>query len=54
MGWYFTYDATRRDIIAELTTDKVTDERVYRTLRKCFRGNTMYTLHESGPVGETT
>lgn len=59
MGWYFTYDATRSDIIDELTRENVTHalddgpDRVFRTLRKCFRGNTMYTLHESGPVGET-
>jgi hypothetical protein len=53
MGWTFPYDASRRDVIAELTTDRVTDGRVFKTLRKCFRGNTMYALHESGPEGET-
>lgn len=53
MGWYYSHDASRRDIIDELTPDRVTDGKVFRTLRKCFRGNTMYALHESGPEGET-
>ena len=53
MGWYYTHGATRGDIITELTTDTVTEERIFRTLRKCFRGNTMYALHESGKPGET-
>lgn len=49
MGWYYTDGATRRDIIDELTKEQVTETTVFRTLRKCFRGNTMYALHESGP-----
>lgn len=53
MGWLFTQGASKTDVIRELTRDQSTDERVYRTLRKCLRGNTMYALHESGPVGET-
>ena len=53
MGWYFTHDATRGDIITDLTKEQVTEGRVFRTLRKCFRGNTMYALHESGKPGET-
>lgn len=53
MGWLFTQGASRRDIIDDLTRDQSTDEKVFRTLRKCFRGNTMYALHESGPVGDT-
>lgn len=53
MGWLFTHGATRRDIIDDLTRDQSKDGRVFRTLRKCLRGNTMYALHESGPEGET-
>ena len=53
MGWYYTHGATRGDVITELTTDTVTEERIFRTLRKCFRGNTMYALHEGGKPGET-
>ena len=50
MGWYFTHGAERRDVIEELTEDTSKDGRVFRTLRKCFRGNTMYALHEGGPA----
>ena len=53
MGWYYTHYASRGDIIDEITKETVTDERIFRTLRKCFRGNTMYALHESGKPGET-
>ena len=53
MGWYYTHGASRSDIITELTHEQVTEDRVFRTLRKCFRGNTMYTLHEGGKPGET-
>jgi hypothetical protein len=49
MGWYYTDGASRSDIIDELTKEQVTESTVFRTLRKCFRGNTMYALHESGP-----
>ena len=53
MGWLFPYGATRREVIDDLTRDQSNDERVFRTLKKCLRGNTLYTLHESGPVGAT-
>jgi len=52
MGWLFTQDATRAEIIDHLTQERVEDGREFRTLRKCFRGNTMYALHESGKTGE--
>lgn len=54
MGWLFPYGATRRQVIDELTQGRVDGGHEFRTLRKCFRGNTMYALHESGPLGETT
>ena len=53
MGWTFPHDASRRDVIDELTRDQSSEGKVFRTLRKCFRGNTMYALHESGKEGET-
>lgn len=53
MGWTFLCGASRRDVIDDLTEERSTDGRVFRTLRKCFRGNTMYALHESGKPGET-
>jgi hypothetical protein len=52
MGWYYTHGASRRDIIDEITRENSNDEGSFRTLRKCFRGNTMYALHESGKHGE--
>jgi len=52
MGWYYSNDATRGDIILEITKTNSTDEGSFKTLRKCFRGNTMYALHESGKHGE--
>lgn len=53
MGWYYTYGATRAQVIDELTHERVGEGRVFRTLRKCFRGNTMYALHEAGPEDAT-
>lgn len=54
MGWFYPYGATRRQVIDELTEERKKDGRVFRTLRKCLRGNTMYALHESGPEDDTT
>jgi hypothetical protein len=54
MGWTFPFNARRSDVIDDLTREqKTANGGVFRTLRKCFRGNTMYALHESGPEGET-
>lgn len=53
MGWTFTHGASKADVIRELTTDSVTEDRVFKTLRKCLKGNTMYALVESGKPGET-
>lgn len=54
MGWTFPYGASRSDVIDELTREqKTANGGIFRTLRKCFKGNTMYALHETGPEGET-
>jgi hypothetical protein len=54
MGWSFAHGATRRQVIDEITREQKTAAGgVFRTLKKCFRGNTMYALHESGPEGNT-
>lgn len=53
MGWTFPFNASRSQVIDELTREQSSDGRVFRTHRKCFRGNTMYALHESGPEGDT-
>lgn len=48
MGWYYTHGATRKDVIAELTPAEVSGpEGLFRTLRHCCRGNTLYALHET-------
>jgi hypothetical protein len=54
MGWTYPYGATRAQVIDELTREQENaNGGVFRTLRKCFRGNTMYALHETGPEGQT-
>jgi len=50
MGWTFPMGASRSDVIEDLTREQITPLRTFRTLKKCFRGNTMYALHESEPV----
>jgi hypothetical protein len=48
MGWLFTHGASRKDIIEDLTRERVQENgNGIRTLRKSFRGNTMYVLHET-------
>jgi hypothetical protein len=49
MGWYYTYGATRKNVITELTPVEVARDGggCFRTLRHCCRGNTLYALHES-------
>lgn len=52
MGWTFPYGASRRQVIEELTRDQENAAGgFFKTHRKCFKGNTMYALHETGPVG---
>jgi len=56
MGTYFTYGATRDDVIAEVAPEKTVSKngQVFETLRKSLRGSTLYTLHRSTtPEGET-
>lgn len=51
MGWFFSHNS-RRELIDDLTRESISPEgEVFRTLQKCFRGNTMYALHESGQKG---
>jgi hypothetical protein len=48
MGWLFTHGASRKDIIEDLSRERVQENgNGIRTLRKSFRGNTMYVLHET-------
>ena len=50
MGWYYTYNASRKDIIAEI----VAEQEGFKTIRKCTSGNVLWTVHESTTQGETT
>jgi hypothetical protein len=53
MGWTFPYGASRAQVIEEITRDQENAAGgFFKTHRKCFKGNTMYALHETGPVGE--
>jgi hypothetical protein len=56
MGWTFPYHTdSKQDLIRDLTMPQDCPERdtVFRTLKQCVRGNVLWTLHESGKVGET-
>lgn len=44
MGWMFEQDATRKDMVKELTAPR---ESGTVTLRHCLRGNVLYTLRET-------
>jgi hypothetical protein len=46
MGWYYTHGAQRQDIVEELTQDN----KYYRTLAHCLRGNVLWTVHENNDL----
>jgi len=48
MGWDFKADATKKDIIADLTKE---GEKV-KTLAHTCKGNTLWTVHENKVTGE--
>ncbi len=48
MGWSFTYGATRRNIIEEVTRGWTHDDGTgSKTIKHCCRGNTLYAVHEN-------
>ncbi len=50
MGWSFTYGATRRSVIEEITRDWTHDDGSgvgCKTIKHCCSGNTLYVVHES-------
>lgn len=54
MGSYYTYGATRKDVIAEVTQGWTRDDGTgTQTIRHCARGNTLYVVHESTTATET-
>lgn len=52
MGWFYTHDASRSDIISELTNPK--GELGHKCLAKFTSGNTLWTVEEYTPTGEAT
>ena len=46
MGWTFTREATRADIIAERLAPWSNDTHAGRTLRHCTKGNVLWTVRE--------
>lgn len=46
MGWLFTQNASRKDIIDKLVKFEENDAGVWKTLRHCARGNVLWTVLE--------
>lgn len=46
MGWTFTKEATRADIIAECIQEWSNGTHASRTLRHCLKGNTLWSVRE--------
>jgi hypothetical protein len=54
MGSYYTYGATRKDIIAEVTKGWTREDGTgTQAIRHCARGNTLYVVHETTAADET-
>lgn len=47
MGWYYTYGASRKDIIEEVTKTYEDDRVRSETLARFFSGNCLWTVRES-------
>ena len=47
MGWLFTRDATRADVIVSRIRTWETDTHTGRTLRYCLKGNVLWTVRET-------
>jgi hypothetical protein len=46
MGWLFTYDASKADIIHDLTTPEENASRRWETIAHCVRGNVLWAVIE--------
>ena len=53
MGWLFSH-FTKKDLLEDILEDRSEGERVNRILKHSLRGQTLYTLHETGLEGDTT
>ncbi len=46
MGWLFTYDASKADIIRDLTAPEENETRRWETIAHCVRGNVLWAVVE--------
>lgn len=46
MGWLFTYDATKADVIRDLTAPEENETRRWETIAHCVRGNVLWSVIE--------
>jgi len=46
MGWYYGIDNSKKDVIREVTADTVFEKGTSRTLRKCVKGNVLWSVRE--------
>jgi hypothetical protein len=46
MGWYYGIDNSKSDVIREVTADTSFENGTSRTLRKCVKGNVLWSVRE--------
>lgn len=46
MGWLFTQDQTKKELIAHLTKTEENDDRIMSTVAKCVRGHVLWVVYE--------
>lgn len=46
MGWLFTHDASKTDVVRDLTAPEENDTRRWETLTHCVRGNVLWSVIE--------
>jgi hypothetical protein len=46
MGWYYGIDNSKSDVIRKVTADTVFEKGTSRTLRKCVKGNVLWSIRE--------
>lgn len=49
MGWFFTYNQSRSDLIKELTESETNGSGTIRCLRHCTKGNVLWSVWEAAP-----
>jgi hypothetical protein len=46
MGWYFPHGATKKDVVEELSQEWSNENATSSVLKKCVRGNVLWTVRE--------